>query len=580
MRRAYAGFALAFSLGSLGCNPTAGLSDSADAALPQIKRYFDGRGSQLADGPWTRVVVDLDTETLYHVGGRRRDDEQLTFHLFGADARDGCQVTPNAGTWLMGKPLGAPFRVLPFLESMDGRGRGRLRFTQLDCTVQELVVEDAGRPYPRLYDRGFLVPTKEGYTFADPWRGTTLEVAAKLEAALVWNKSVLLWADDTLKSFSEQFDPGETWGNAPVAALAIKDDFLVEDTDGLHHVTFDADSLEIDAEDVLPDACHLQHASVAASDGKTAWVVAEQPCGAKHPSILHIDSKTFELLDTFELPLDADARYTRALIGNSAEASAFVPVGAAYLTDEKDGLGTLWIWRADSDAPIKLGERADLDDISLSLRALTITGTDESPTEDVWDGAAQINYQDLDGYLAHDWIQFRWDGTTRVLAERVVRNSSSGETLFNFDGAAGDLPKPNIDGTFSIIAKGIPGYSGEATSYTGDRHYARVDSFDGDSGRLLLGTLSHAPSDWSGIANHVPPELARFAWFMPAIVFIEDWDAEKKTGSLVAYNYELDARSTIADGVSSFDLTSYPWDGVVYSVPGGKHRGIWFSKAK
>jgi hypothetical protein len=72
----------------------------------------------------------------------------------------------------------------------------------------------------------------------------------------------------------------------------------------------------------------------------------------------------------------------------------------------------------------------------------------------------------------------------------------------------------------------------------------------------------------------------RFSWFMPALVFIENWDDTSKTGSLVAYNYELDARSTIAQGVSSFDLTSYPWDGVVYSIPKGKKQGLWFSRAE
>jgi hypothetical protein len=32
--------------------------------------------------------------------------------------------------------------------------------------------------------------------------------------------------------------------------------------------------------------------------------------------------------------------------------------------------------------------------------------------------------------------------------------------------------------------------------------------------------------------------------------------------------------------VSSFELTSYPWDGGVYAVPRGAQPGIWFSKAK
>ena len=86
--------------------------------------------------------------------------------------------------------------------------------------------------------------------------------------------------------------------------------------------------------------------------------------------------------------------------------------------------------------------------------------------------------------------------------------------------------------------------------------------------------------DWQAIGEQVPPEQLRFAWFMPALFFIEHWDAEKRSGSLVAYNYELDARTTIAEGVSSFDLTSYPWQGVVYAMPRGKKQGLWFAKAK
>jgi hypothetical protein len=565
MRRAYATLCVLL----LGCDPTAGISDSADAALPPIKRYFDGRGTQVADGPWSRVVVDLDADTLYHVGGRRLDDDQPTFHLFGADARDGCQVTPNAGTWLMGKPSGAPFRVLPFLESIDERGRGRLRFTELDCTVQELALEDAGRPYPRLYDHGYLVPTKGGYTFADPWLGKTREIAEELRSVLIWNSSVLLWADDTLKSFSQQFEPGSQWGNAPLSVVQIQDDFLVEDADGLHRLRFDRDSLELSAEPVLSDACHLQYSNVVSTDvDDTAWVVAEQPCGNDKPSILHLNAKTFEELDSLELPFAADARYARPLMSAGVNPGDPPQVGALYMTDvDDDGLGTVWAWRAESEQPVQLGEHANLDAVFLEA------------TSSDWDGVAQVNYRELGGLLAHDWIHFRWDGSTEPIAERVVRNSSSGETLVNFDGVAGDLPKFDEDG-YRVLAKGVPAYSGETTSYVGDRHYARVDQFDGSAGRLLLGTESNNPASWAAVGNGVPPELARFAWFMPALVFVEDWDSESHTGRLVAYNYELDARAVISERVSSFDLTSYPWDGVVYSVPSGKQRGIWFSKAK
>jgi hypothetical protein len=563
MRRAYAGLLLALS----GCDPTAGLADSADAAMPQIKRYFDGPGSQLSAGPWNRVVVDLDVETLYHVGARRSDDEEPTFHLFGADARQGCEVAPNAGTWLMGKPRLAPYRLLPFVEDMDERGRGRLRFTTLDCAVQDLVLEDAGRPYPRLYDRGYLIPTGRGYTFADPWQGEARVIARDLTDVLIWEADgVLLWADDELKSFSEQFDVGSEWGSSPVAAVPIQRvSFLVEDADGLHHVGLDRQTLEIGHEQVLPGACNLQRSTVVASDGSSIWVAVQQPCDDPKPSILHLDSVSLEVLDSFQLPFETDARYVRALVGTAVDGEA-VPLAAVYLTDVgDDGLGTLWAWRAGAGEPFELGEHADLDGAVLKA------------PDSGWDGLAEVNAQSIGGYLAHDRIQFRWDGTTSILAEHVVRNSSTGEVLVNFDGVAGDLAIFDDDG-YGVLAQGVPPYSGEAISTTGDRHYARVDHFDGEAGRLLLST--DLPGSSSAVGAQVPPDFARFSWFMPALVFIEHYDAVARSGSLVAYNYELDARSVIAEGVSSFDLTSYPWDGVVYTVPSGARQGIWFAKAK
>ncbi len=563
MRRACFGLAVVL----VGCDPTAGLSDSADAALPQVKRYFDAPGSQLASGPWNRVVVDLDADTLYHVGARRLDDEQPTFHLFGADAREGCEVAPNAGTWLMGKPTPAPFRVLPYLESMDERGRGRLRFTTVDCKVQDLAVEDASRPYPRLYDHGYLVPTGEGYTFADPWAGKTREIAGVLQGVLSWNSVVLLWADGELKSFSDQFEPGSRWGNQVEAVVPISDDFLIEDADGLHHVQIDRDSLEITASDLLEGACHLQHSALISSDGVTDFVVVSQPCGAARPSLVQLDLKTFEVLSSKELPFEADSRHTRGLVP-LPDSTNPKPTAALFLTDlGDDGRGTLWAWQEGKGAPIEVGERADLDTAYVL------------PQDTDWAGVARVNFQVLGNYEAHDWLHFRWDGTTEPIAAHVVQSSATGEVIVNFDGVAGDLPVFSADG-YRVLAKGVPPYTSEAMSYIGEHHYALVDHFDGEVGRALLGTDSQDPRGWDAVGTDVPPEQLRFAWFMPALMFIENWDAKQKSGSLVAYNYELDARTTIAEGVSSFDLTSYPWDGVVYAVPRGKQKGIWFAKAK
>jgi hypothetical protein len=550
----------------LGCDPTSGLADTADAALPSIKRYFDGPGQRIADGPWHRVVVDLDADTLYHVGARRLDDAEPTFHLFGADAKDGCDVSPNAGTWLMGKPTAAPYRVLPYLEAIDEQGRGRLRFTTLDCEVQDLVVEGAGRPYPRLYDNGYLVPTGQGYTFVNPWSGEAQVIAENLQDVLAWQASVLFWADGKLKSFSDQFEKGAELGQNVTTVVEIKNSFLIEDDTGLRRVTFDPESLALSGEPVLPEACHLQRSPTLSTDEDGGWIMLEMPCGNPKPSIVHVDANMNVLLQ-HQLEFEADARHARALVFGTDEAGP-KPLATLYLTDvAEDGLGTLWAWREGAAAPIQLGERAELDSAFVEPPA---TG---------WDGVAQVNYQQLGGYTAYDWLHFRWSGETELIAEHVVRNSSSGEVLVNFDGVAGDLPLFDDDG-LHVVAEDVPPYSGEATSHIGTRRYARIDHFDGDSGRLQITKDTSRLLDFEELGSGVTPDGLRFSWFMPALVFLEGWDPQRKTGSLVAYNYELDARTTIAEGVSSFDMTSYPWDGVLYAVPYGNKRGLWFSKAK
>ena len=566
MRHAYAGFWLVLALA--GCDPTSGLTDTADATLPPVKRYFDGAGTQLAEGAWSRVVVDVNIDTGYHLAARRADDEVPTFHLFGADAQTGCKVAPNAGTWLLGMTGNAPNRLLPFAESLDERGRGPVRFTTLDCQVQDLVVEDGGRPYPGSFDHGYLIPTKQGYTFADPWAGESREVAARLERILVWKEGVLLWADDELKSFSDQFELGEAWGNTPVSVVPIEGAFLVEDADGLHRVTFDTDSLEIRSEDVLPTACHLQHSPAVASDESSAWVVLEEPCGNPKPSILRLDAETFEPLESFEVPFETDARNARALISGATETGDAQPLGLAYLSDvDENGFGTAWAWQAGSPAAIQLGEQAALATVFIY------------PPEDDWAGSLQTNFRTLAGYESYDLVRFRWDGTTEPFAEKIVRNSADGDLLVNFDGVTADLPQFHEDG-YRVLATGVVPYAGGVASFTTPRHYARVVDFDGASGSLLLGTDSEDPTAWESLASLVLPESPRFAPFMPSVLFLEDWDADSKTGALVAYNVELEARTTIAEGVSSFDLASYPWEGVVYTVPYGKTRGIWFSRAK
>jgi hypothetical protein len=342
---------------------------------------------------------------------------------------------------------------------------------------------------------------------------------------------------------------------------------LVEDAAGLHRVKLDGTSLELTADDVLAGDCHMQWSNLIGSDTKTVWFTAEAPCGNAKPSVLHVDVETFEVLDALELPFETPAITTRPLLTTS-DTGASTFEGVAYLTDAgSDGHGSIWAWKAGTDAGVKLGDQADLDGLGLDT---------DTPG---WDGTVKVNYQTIGSRSAYDWLRFRWDGTTETIAQSVVRNTSSGEWLVNFNGVSGDLPDFDDD-PYKVLASGIPAYSGQVTSYVGERQYARIDQFDGSTGRLLLGTDVGKPGTWSGVGVNVSPDYFRFSWFMPSLIFMENWDANTKTGTLISYNYELDARATLAENVSSFDLTSYPWDGIIYAIPSGKKQGIWFAKAK
>jgi hypothetical protein len=342
--------------------------------------------------------------------------------------------------------------------------------------------------------------------------------------------------------------------------------FLFEDDAGLQRLSFDYESLTLASEPVLPDACRLQRSPSVSGDVASLWLALQMPCGNPKPSLVQLDQQ-MNVRQQHELELEADARYARALVPLGRADGEPAPLAGLYLTDvAEDGLGTLWAFREGDPAPIKLGERAELD----SAVALPSTG---------WDGLVQVNYQQLGSYTAFDWLHFRWSGETEIVAEHVVQKIPRGEVLVNFDGVAGDVPQFDEDG-LHLVAEDVSPNVRDAASYLGTRRYARVDLFDGDSGRLQLTKDPASAQGFEELGSGVTPEAVRFSWFMPALLFLERWNKERQTGSLVAYNYELDARTTIAEDVSSFDLTSYPWDGVVYTVPQGSRRGLWFSRAK
>jgi hypothetical protein len=546
------------------CNPAGGIEQAAEGALPEHKRYVEGPGERLREGPWKSVTIDADYDTLYHVGARRLDDAEPTFHLFGADVEQGCQVSPNASTWLVPKPEQAPYRLVPYLESSDPNGRGTLRFTTLDCQVEEMSIERAGKPYDVAYATGFVVPSDDGLWFADPWRDEKHLLVSDLQGHLSWTSTVLLWGDGKLKSFDNRLQPVAELGEDVVAVVPLGATFLVEDSAGLHLVDYDPETAELVTTPVLPDACGLQRYPLAVQYNEY-WVALHSPCDDPQLTAVRLDIRQ-QILEERGLGIEAQARHARVstrydVTGELEELAVF------YLTDvDESGYGTLWVAR-EGEVPLQLGERATL--FGCSLR---VTG-------ERWAGDAYVDYEEVAGRTTARWLRFDWQGERKTVAERLLVNEYYSDFIVNFDGAAGDQVIVSDD-ELIVLTEGVPPFPSAKSSYVEPDHRARIDRYDGTSGRLSLVNLELEGITYRDLAQGVPPSAFRFAWFMPALFFLEDYDAELETGTLSAYNYDLDARMLVAPGVSSFDLTTYPWAGVLYAVPRGKNQGIWFAKAK
>ena len=184
MRRAYAGLSAS---AVRGVTRRAGSPIRRTPPCPTEKRYFDGPGTQLVAG------------SVEPRGRRPRP---------GHAVPRGCAPPRRRGADLSSVRRGRPNRLPGVAQRRhlaDGQARRRAlspaavrrrAATSADAAVcasprstaksKTWSSKTPGAPYPRLYDHGYLVPTKQGYTFADPWSGESREIAAKLQAYWLW----------------------------------------------------------------------------------------------------------------------------------------------------------------------------------------------------------------------------------------------------------------------------------------------------------------------------------------------------------------------------------------------------------
>lgn len=549
---------LAIAFG-LGCDPKAGLESAAGSIDPNEKSYIDAPGSRLAAGAFASIGIDYDPDTSVHLLSRRGDDNGTSMTLFGQDAQSGCTISPNLATWFPSKPVGKPYRLLPYFESRDQNGIGTLRFSSVDCKIEPFTVENAAGLSDPILESGFLVRQNGGLVVADPWAATIAPLITSLNRIYELGGQFLVWGDGQVIAFDAGLNELGRFGNhvKAVANVDYESTFAVEDDDGVSQLVTSGTTFDFRLLDKT--AC-----SLSTNNAGLGWIVVHSPCSDPHLSALSVDP--LGVADPKRVAFEAEGDPALAEIaGEVAGDDAGAPELIAYYLSGPDpatGLGDLFVTKP-GFTPLALGHAAALD------RAAVFASTSS------FAGLALVDVDNGVGRL----IRWNWDGTTETLLEGVARSASVPGVLANFDGVAGDLYSLDSSGKPGLLEHGSPAFN--TTLRSGDFSSAlRLEQWDGTVGALTL--ANGVGANFSTVAKHVPANQYQFTSIipLPGFAYIADYDATAAAGTLYVQNTALGATSTVASGVSDFVATNYPLPGVLYAIPTGSNAGIWFARAK
>ncbi|HEY2407806.1 MAG TPA: hypothetical protein VGI10_17480 [Polyangiaceae bacterium] len=556
------------------CNPAAGFQNAADAINPAEKSYIESPGSQLTTGPYDTVGVDVDLDTQVHLLARRRDQAN-SIMLFGQYAQQGCRIAPNFLTWFVARPAQDPTRLLPYFETRDGTGVGRLRFSTIDCQLDPMTVENAHDPFGIDLKSGFLVPIGNGLAVVDPWHASTKTLLQKYYGLVQVAAPLILWGDDQIVSYDDDMNELGRFGNVVVGAavdgvdgtIGLQDSVQNPDqttTNVVERIVPPTDpSTPLVVETMLSDACDMQGYDMY----NNGWVLVHSPCSATNVTGLYLGNSPITspaMARTASFPTDVETWNARIFTATTDGKANDLTLFYLQDVDATSGLGTLYARRQADAAPVKLGDQASLTLVKLLPAS--------PPDSGMPAGTAIV---DAAGGLAR-WVAWNWDGTVQTLAENVYFDGSFSDIVANYDGTSGDAMSWSASGPVTT-AHGVPplNTTESSSSYP---YTAHLEQYDGKNGDLMV--INNGATQ--AVGARVPLNSYQFLdpLPMPGIAYLTNWDDSSSTGTLIAQNLRLGAQTTIASGVSAFTPTGYPLPGILFAVPQGSSAGIWFAQAK
>lgn len=557
-----------------GCDLPQGLTDVGSSLTNPDATLLDRPGRKIASGSYRRLLIDGSLKDGGHViairSDRGEDEVAIVPYLEGS----GCFITPGLEVDRASSKVDVEIPGLVAVQKdKDAQGRGEVVFVDFDCKEVTDSLSGTVIPqllFPPLNPQGLLGLTSAGDLYiVDVRNRVVTPIASGVSAARTSGDHLWTIEDGVLVGRDARLDEFARTGSGVrefviTGGLSIMTAYL--DESGLH--TF---SVTSGAQKISETGC-----------GLTTWgadsIVYSDPCDEAKINVYTLGSR----------------------IGSGSEFVHLVGPSGVVLPER-----ALPFWGQgfrDSEAVLLIRTNNPTGGQLVVARVpVEPEGTDGQYSMDVEmlveDGAlirgGQIytNWTGQSGTL----VELEVDETGRTtglvaLADGVAQLPdglplSRAGVLTDFDGTVGTLSalSRTADGVkSSVIAEDVPVQIHTVDMETGRRAFVG-NSEDGAIGTLYL---SDAPSPQNNsplkvrpVANNVYAETARFLEQPPAVVYLAK-GTEDGQGVLKAWLIESGQTLTIHKHVSEYRTVPWPAPGILYAVPSGSDRGLWFSKAR
>lgn len=545
------------------CDLAGGLTDLGDSLLVPDAALLDEPGRKIVSGRYTSLVLDGSLENGGFVLALRLDTPEQRLAIVPFLKGEGCEVKNAIRFERLSSRVDVALSGLVAVQTTENEsGRGKIRFVGFDCKDRMDALDDATLPrieFPSSVPRGLLTLAGDQKLYlADADRARLDLVAENVSRAVVSADRIWSLEKGQLVARNSALDViGEMGTNVTEFVPTSGDDPAVvyRDEDGLHLWSVRDGASLLDAEGC--SALPLDPSTIAYFS----------PCESRRLVISLRGSKIGSSVERVKLlgPEGAvNHGATLLSFGSRDDISRFVFTTA---TDANQVSGRLYSAEID---PKNLGDEDTLalELVELSGNAAIIQGN----LFENWDGAAG-DIAEID----EDDDQ-RARGLTRI-AERVAQVPggspfSARGVLVRYDGKTGDLVQLTRKGDNveeKILVKDVPIQQQTVESDTSLVSF--VGELKGNAGQVYL--LDDGKTQV--VAKKAYPGTVRFLSQPRALAYL---GPSGDTTKLSAYLIEAGLEQTIHVGATEYRIVPWPSPGILYSVPEGEDRGLWFSKAR